>query len=90
MLYLIINANKIIRINQQIVTTYTKTSAVVAANDLPKTDIDLFKQMDQKKAGEVATTITVKAGPAQVGMTNSINYLTDPNAGQITETIVVN
>ncbi|MCT0194380.1 hypothetical protein [Lactiplantibacillus plantarum] len=90
MLYLIINANKIIRINQQIVTTYTKTSAVVAANDLPKTDVDLFKQMDQKKAGEVATTITVKAGPAQVGMTNSINYLTDPNAGQITETIVVN
>ncbi|WHQ66177.1 hypothetical protein M1810_01235 [Lactiplantibacillus plantarum] len=49
MLYLIINANKIIRINQQIVTTYTKTSAVVAANDLPKTDVDLFKQMDQKK-----------------------------------------
>ncbi|KZV03038.1 lipoprotein precursor [Lactiplantibacillus plantarum] len=44
----------------------------------------------KKKAGEVATTITVKAGPAQVGMTNSINYLTDPNAGQITETIVVN
>lgn len=90
MLYIVINANKIIRINQQLVTTYNKTSTIVAASALPQTDIDIFNQMDQQHPGESAATITVKAGPARVALTSSLNYLTDPDAGQITKEVTVN
>jgi hypothetical protein len=56
----------------------------VTDEDLPQDNITIFQQMDQKIPGEVASTITVKAGPAVVGMTKSIKYLTDATAGQIT------
>lgn len=88
-LYMFVNENKLIRIGQGQTTTYQKTSSLVAANDLPKDDITIFEQLDQKKTGEAASTITVKAGPPIVGMSSSIKYLTNPDAGQITSNIPV-
>ena len=88
-LYLFVSENELIRIGQGQTTTYKKTSTLVAANDLPKDDITIFEQLDQKNPGEAASTITVKAGPAIVGMSSSIKYLTDPDAGQITSNIPV-
>ncbi|MCP0886631.1 hypothetical protein LB941_04680 [Ligilactobacillus sp. WILCCON 0076] len=82
-LYLFLSENKMIRIGDGETTTYTKTSTLVAADDLPQEDITIFEQMDQKYPGEAASTITVKAGDPLVGMSNSIKYLTDPEAGQI-------
>ena len=41
--------------------------------------------MDAKYPGEVASTITTKADAPIIGMSASINYLTDVTAGQITE-----
>ncbi|WP_057895982.1 hypothetical protein [Liquorilactobacillus oeni] len=82
-LYLFINENKLIRIGQGQATTYQKTSTLVAANDLPQDDIKIFEQMDQKNPAEAASTITVKADAPLVGMSSSIKYLTDPEAGQI-------
>jgi hypothetical protein len=40
--------------------------------------------MDQKNPGEAASTITVDASAPLVGMSSSIKYLTDGEAGQIT------
>ena len=57
---------------------------MIAANDLPQDDITIFNQMDQKNPGEAASTITVDASAPLVGMSSSIKYLTDGEAGQIT------
>jgi hypothetical protein len=91
-LYLFINQNKMIRIAAGVTTDYEKTNTLVAASDLPQDDITIFQQMDQKNPGEAASTITIKAGPAVVGVSESIKYLTDPEAGQITsnQTISLN
>lgn len=91
-LYLFINQNKMIRIGAGVTTNYKKVNTLVAASDLPQDDITIFQQMDQKNPGEAASTITVKAGPAVVGMSKSIKYLTNPEAGQITsnQTISLN
>lgn len=83
-LYLFINDKKLIRIGQGETTSYTRTSTLVAANDLPQDDLTIFKQMDQKNPGEAASTITVRADAPFVGMSSSIKYLTDSAAGQIT------
>jgi hypothetical protein len=83
-LYLFINQNKLVRIGQGEVTSYSKTSTLIAANDLPQDDITIFNQMDQKNPGEAASTITVDASAPLVGMSSSIKYLTDGEAGQIT------
>ncbi|WP_317760521.1 hypothetical protein [Liquorilactobacillus mali] len=45
--------------------------------------------MDQKNPGEEASTITVDASAPTVGMSNSIKYLTDAEAGQIINNIVI-
>jgi len=82
-LYLFTSANQLIRIGQGVTTTYQRTNALVAASDLPQTDVTIFEQMATLKPGEVASTITVKAGPPIVGMSDSIKYLTDATAGQI-------
>lgn len=88
-LYLFMNDHELLRIGAGQATSYQKTDSLVAAADLSQTDQTIFEQLDQQKPGESASTITVKAGPAVVGMSDSINYLTDATAGQISNNIVI-
>ncbi|RRK09756.1 hypothetical protein D1831_10900 [Lactiplantibacillus garii] len=88
-LYLFISKDKMIRIGQGDVTTYEHTSATVAPADLPTADVKLFDQTTKKHPGSAASTVTVKAGAPKVGMSSSVKYLTDPEAGQITSEIVI-
>lgn len=83
------NDHELLRIGAGQATSYQKTDSLVAAADLSQTDQTIFEQLDQQKLGESASTITVKAGPAVVGMSDSINYLTDATAGQISNNIVI-
>ncbi|MFT8477422.1 MAG: hypothetical protein ABF682_08455 [Liquorilactobacillus sp.] len=88
-LYLFVNENQLVRIGQGTTTTYKKTSTLVAANDLPQDNITTFEEMDQKHPGEAASTITVDASAPIVGMSNNIKYLTNADAGQIIDNIVI-
>lgn len=78
-----------IRIGEGKVTSYQKTSDTVTAQDMPQDYPSIFEQVDQKKKPEVASTITVKAGPPMIELTDSIKYLIDTSAGQITSNTVV-
>lgn len=84
-LYLFVNNQKLVRIGEGLATDYQKASDQVSEKELPQQSITIFKQMDAKYPGEVASTITTKADAPIVGMSDSINYLTDVTAGQITE-----
>lgn len=84
-LYLFVNNQKLVRIGEGLATDYQKTSDQVSEKELPQQSITIFKQMDAKYPGKVASTITTKADAPIVGMSDSINYLTDVTAGQITE-----
>lgn len=84
-LYLFINDKQLVRIGEGIATQYDKTSPQVTTSDLPETNITIFEQMDTQNPGEVASTITTKASAPIVGLSASINYLTDSTAGQITD-----
>ncbi|KRM21068.1 lipoprotein [Latilactobacillus graminis DSM 20719] len=88
-LYLFMNDHVLLRIGAGQTTSYQKTDSQLAASDLSQTNQIIFKQLDQQKPGEAASTITVKAGPAVVGMSKSLKYITDATAGQITKDIVI-
>lgn len=88
-LYLFISKNQLIRIGQGQTTTYQKTSATIGAADLPQSDLTIFTQVDQQKPASKAATITSKTDAPVVGLSDSLNYLTDPNAGQITSNVGV-
>ncbi|WP_047999472.1 hypothetical protein [Lactiplantibacillus herbarum] len=83
-LYLFVSENKLIRIGQGQTTTYQKTSTTVAVADLPQSDLKIYDTMDQRYPSSPASTITVKADAPIIGLTDSIKYLTDADAGQIT------
>jgi len=84
-LYLFVSENRLIRIGQGQTTTYQKTSTTVADVDLPESDLKIYEQMDQRYPTSPASTITTKADAPVIGLTDSIKYLTDADAGQITE-----
>ncbi|WP_318766169.1 hypothetical protein [Lactiplantibacillus carotarum] len=84
-LYLFLTDSRMIRIAQGQVTTYDKTSNLIAATDLPVADLQIFSQMDKLNPGDATSTITVKADAPMVGMSTSIDYLTNSEAGQISK-----
>jgi hypothetical protein len=60
-----------------------KTSDTVSSTDLPQNEVNIFTQADTNNPKKSASTITTKAGASIVGISSSVNYLTDPEAGQI-------
>ncbi|CAJ1190813.1 hypothetical protein CPEBRM1_ABPJDJAI_01263 [Companilactobacillus paralimentarius] len=82
-LYLFTNKKELIRIGAGQVTKYQKTNDTISSTDLPQGQVDIFTRVDTANPRNAASTITTKAGPSVVGISSSINYLTDSEAGQI-------
>ena len=82
-LYLFTNKKELIRIGAGQTTKYQKTSDTISSTDLPQNQVDIFTRVDTANPKNAASTITTKAGPSVVGISSSIKYLTDSEAGQI-------
>ncbi|HIY94014.1 hypothetical protein [Companilactobacillus sp. HBUAS56275] len=82
-LYLFTSEKELIRIGAGKSTKYQKNSDNVSSTDLPQNEVNIFTQADTNNPKKSASTITTKAGASIVGISSSVNYLTDPEAGQI-------
>jgi len=82
-LYIFVNSNKLVRIGQGQTTSYDKTNDSVSDSDLSPDYLKIFNDNNSKEAD--VSILTVKSDEPVIDMSSSINYLTDPYAGQIVQ-----
>ncbi|MQS44995.1 hypothetical protein [Companilactobacillus mishanensis] len=86
-LYIFLSKEKMLRIGGGQTVTYDKLNNIIAPSDLSTNEIDVFKNSDNHSSGQTASTLTAKSDASFLEMSKSINYLTDPEAGQITDRV---